>query len=346
MHFRVLHQCAGQSGAGDSLDCRIEACGPLGMIEPGVVPGKDGVGVDLQHQVEDRCCGYDACRVKRILQIAVIAGLTAFFLWLFLRNANLRQVGAILGSATLGWVLIGFVVNAMALLLRTIRWRIILDPDDPPPFFATFFANSVGYMLSSILPIRAADVARPALLARKTSHRFSGALGTVLTERILDLTSMLLLFILFFFRRWREYTSRPETAKLWKLLVQPTAIAAMIILATLILFIIGLLLFSDHVRRAHERLGRLVPTRFRDSWMNLFDTFIKSLAIARHRRFWIVIACTAGIWLCLTSQFTFSAYALGISLPFDANIFVTGAATLTMVIPTPGGIGAVHKTSE
>jgi uncharacterized membrane protein YbhN (UPF0104 family) len=157
---------------------------------------------------------------------------------------------------------------------------------------------------------------------------------------------MLLLFILFFFRRWREYTSRPETAKLWKLLVQPTAIAAMIILATLILFIIGLLLFSDHVRRAHERLGRLVPTRFRDSWMNLFDTFIKSLAIARHRRFWIVIACTAGIWLCLTSQFTFSAYALGISLPFDANIFVTGAATLTMVIPTPGGIGAVHKTSE
>ena len=32
--------------------------------------------------------------MKRILQIAVIAALTVFFLWLFLRNDNLREVGA------------------------------------------------------------------------------------------------------------------------------------------------------------------------------------------------------------------------------------------------------------
>src|SRR5256885_4582560 len=50
---------------------------------------------------------------------------------------------------------------------------------------STFFANTVGYMLSTVLPIRAGDVARPALLARRTNVRFAGALGTVLTERIL-----------------------------------------------------------------------------------------------------------------------------------------------------------------
>ena len=177
--------------------------------------------------------------MKRILQIAVIAGLTVFFLWLFLRNANLRDVGAILRSATFGWVLIGLVANVLALLLRTIRWRIILDPDDPPPFFATFFANTVGYMFSIILPIRAADVARPALLARRTSHRFSGALGTVLTERILDLTSILALFVFFAFLRWNEF-SHDRTIATWFYIVRAGAIASVVILAALAFLMIGI----------------------------------------------------------------------------------------------------------
>ncbi|MFP5247510.1 MAG: lysylphosphatidylglycerol synthase domain-containing protein, partial [Thermoanaerobaculia bacterium] len=85
--------------------------------------------------------------MKRILQIALIVALTVFFLWLFLRNANLAQVGEILRGTQIEWVLVGFTVNAIALFLRTVRWRTLLDPDDPPPFYPTFFANTVGYML-------------------------------------------------------------------------------------------------------------------------------------------------------------------------------------------------------
>ena len=132
---------------------------------------------------------------KRFLQITAIVALTIFFLWLFLRNANLHEVWLIIRRTSVFWLSVALLTNLAALFFRTIRWRIILDPDDPPPFYATFFANTVGYMLSTILPIRAADVARPALLARRTSHRFSGALGTVLTERVLDLCTILLLFV-------------------------------------------------------------------------------------------------------------------------------------------------------
>ena len=284
--------------------------------------------------------------MRRPLQLIAVLLLTAFLIWLFLKNANLADVGRILSRANWSWVALAACTNLTALVLRTIRWRTVLNPDDPPSFYATFFANSVGYMLSSILPIRASDVARPALLARKTEHRFSGALGTVLTERILDLISMLLLFILFFFRRGREYTSQPGTASLWRLVVQPAAIAAMVILAAMFILITALILFSSRVRRFHEWLSRFVPRRFRGAWMNLFDGFVKSLEIMHHRRFWVVLVATMGIWACLTSQFTFSARALGIPLPLDSNIFITGAATVIAIIPTPGGIGSVHKSSE
>jgi uncharacterized protein (TIRG00374 family) len=284
--------------------------------------------------------------VKRILQIAVIAVLTVFFLWLFLRNANLAQVGRILRAAEWGWVIVGFAANAGALLLRTIRWRIILDPDDPPPFFATFFANTVGYMFSIILPIRAADVARPALLARRTSHRFSGALGTVLTERVLDLSSILLLFCFFAFRRWNEFSHDANIAR-WFYIVRAGAIASVVLLCALAFLIVGLLFFRNTIRRTHEALGRLLPERFRGAWMHFFDSFTATLRITENRTVLLkVLCCTAGIWFFLTSQFWLATKAVHHPLPFDSSFFVTGVTTVGLAIPTPGGIGGFHKACQ
>ena len=269
-----------------------------------------------------------------------------FFLWLFLRNANLSEVGAILRRTNVWWVVVGFLVNGAALLFRTIRWRTILDPDDPPPFYATLFANTVGYMLSTILPIRASDVARPALLARRTTHRFSGALGTVLTERVLDLTSILVLFVWFALLRWNEFSHDATTAR-WFYIVRIGAIASIVILAVLWFFIIGLFFFRGFIRRMHSALGRLLPVRFRESWMHFFDSFTETLEITRHRRaLATVLLCTAGVWAALTSQFWFATKAAHHPLPFDSSFFVTGVTTVGLAIPTPGGIGGFHKACQ
>ncbi|HEX8616599.1 MAG TPA: lysylphosphatidylglycerol synthase transmembrane domain-containing protein [Thermoanaerobaculia bacterium] len=284
--------------------------------------------------------------MKRILQIAAIVALTVFFLWLFLRNANLREVGQILRGADLVWIFIGFAVNATALVLRTVRWQTLLDPEAPPPFYATFFANTVGYMLSTILPIRAADVARPALLARRTSHRFSGALGTVLTERVLDLASILGLFIYFAFRRWNEF-SHDRAIAAWFYIVRGGAIAAAALLLALTFLIIGLTFFRPKVRAFHVRLGKLLPQRFRAAWMHFFDAFTETLEIAKNRPvFAKVVLCTIGVWACLTSQFWFAAKAVQHPLPFDSSFFVTGVTTVGLAIPTPGGIGGFHKACQ
>lgn len=284
--------------------------------------------------------------MKRILQIAAVAALTVFFLWLFLRNANLREVGAILGTTAIHWVLIGLLANLCALVLRTMRWRTLLDPEDPPPFYATFFANAVGYMTSIVLPIRASDFARPALLSRRTSHRFSGALGTILTERILDLTSILLMFVFFAALRWNEF-SHDRGIAAWFYIVRAGAIASAVILVTLWTFILGLRFARGTIRRVHEWLGRFLPRRIRGSWMHFFDTFTETLRITQHpRAMGKVLLCTAGTWACLTSQFWFATMAVHEPLPYDASFFVTGVTTVGLAIPTPGGIGGFHKACQ
>jgi len=284
--------------------------------------------------------------LKRILQLTVIAALTVLFLWLFLKNANLRDVGTILRNTAFGWVLIGFATNILALVFRTVRWRNILDPNDPPPFYDTFFANCVGYMLSTVLPVRAADVARPALLSRRTHHRFAGALGTVLTERILDLTTILLLFIYYAVRRWSDLSHDPHVGR-WLEIVRVGAIASTAVLAALWFFILGLYFFRPFIRRMHEGVGRIVPRRFREAWMHFFDTFAETTRIAHHPRALVkIVLCTLGVWGCLTSQFWVGTQAVHHSLPYDASFLVTGVTTVGMAIPTPGGIGGFHKTCQ
>ena len=284
--------------------------------------------------------------LKRFLQITAIAVLTIFFLYLFLRNADLRGVWQIIRTTNFFWLAVAFVINLSALFFRTLRWQTILDPDAPPPFYPTFFANTVGYMLSTILPIRAADVARPALLARRTSHRFSGALGTVLTERVLDLFTILALFVYFAALRWRDFSSNPETAR-WFFVVKAGAIASAVMLTVLSFFIVGLYFFRGFVRRMHEGLGRLVPRRYREAWMHFFDTFVETLELSRHPTALVrVVVLTAVIWACLTGQFYFTALALHHPLPWDASIFVTGVTTIGLAIPTPGGVGGFHKACQ
>jgi uncharacterized protein (TIRG00374 family) len=198
-----------------------------------------------------------------------------------------------------------------------------------------------------VLPIRAADVARPALLARRSGKRFSTALGTVVTEKILDFLSVLSLFVYFAILRWRQFTSNPETEKPWRLIVQPATMIASLLIVTLVSFIVGVLLFADRVRTAHAWLARFVPLRFRASWMNFFDMFVQSLHRIRQRHAFLkVLACTMTIWACLTLQFTFTALALHQKLPFDSTFFVTGATTLSLIVPTPAGIGGVHQVAQ
>ena len=276
--------------------------------------------------------------MRRILQIALIAFLTIFFLGLFLWKSDLTQVWRIIKQTDVRWFAAGLAINFCALVFRTIRWRVLIDRENPPPFYPTFFANTIGYMLSATLPIRAGDVARPALLARRTTVRFSTALGTVLTERVLDLISILLLFLFFCLLRWDQFRDP---------VVHGGAVGAGILLAALFVLVVGIFFFGNHVRRIHARLGLLLPLRFRDPWMKFFDKFAQTLQLVKTpASLAVVLASTAGVWFCLIAQYWFVLWGTNRPLPLDASLFLSGATTIGVAIPTPGGVGGFHKICQ
>lgn len=284
--------------------------------------------------------------MKRILHLSLIVLLTVVFLVLFFRNSDARGVWSLVRSTSVGWLLCGFAANFLALVCRAERWRTILDPDNRPAFYPTFFATALGYMTSTILPIRAGDVVRPALLARRTDIRFSAALGTVLTERVLDLMSILILFLIFVGTSGRHFATDPRTASHF-VYIKTAAIVAVGGVLLLGGFGVALFFSREPVRRFHGRLARFIPHRFQASWMNFFDSFVSSLDIASHPSALArVVLLTAAIWLFLCSQFFFVLVAFGRPLPFTSSIFLTGMSILGLAIPTPGGVGGFHKACQ
>lgn len=284
--------------------------------------------------------------MKRILHTLLILALTALLLYLFFRNSDFSNVGEILGRATLPWLLLGATGNLLALVLRAFRWRLLLSPDDPPPFYPTFFSTVIGFMLSNILPVRASDVVRPALLARRTTIRFSAALGTVLTERILDLMAVMTLLVIFTATTGRSFFADPSMAK-QAAIIKTTVIVAVSVLVGMSLLMVGVYFHSPFIRRLHEALSRFLPQRFRESWMHFFDSFVLSLEIAHHPAAMTkVVLCTAAIWLSLCSQFVFVLYAIHRPLHFTVSFFMTGMTILGLMVPTPGGVGGFHKVCQ
>jgi len=284
--------------------------------------------------------------LKRILHLSLILILTIVFLVLFFRNSDPGGVWSLVRSTNVAWLLCGFVANFLALVCRAERWRTILDPDHMPPFYPTFFATALGFMTSTILPIRAGDVVRPALISRRTNIRFSAALGTVLTERVLDLMSILILFLTFVATSGRRFATDPRTASHF-VYIKTAAILAAIGVLVLGGFVVGLFFSRAFVRRAHGWLARFFPARFRESWMNFFDSFVSSLDIASQPAALArVVLFTAAIWIFLCSQFFFVVLALGHPLPFTSSFFVTGMTIIGLMVPTPGGVGGFHKACQ
>jgi glycosyltransferase 2 family protein len=99
------------------------------------------------------------------------------------------------------WVVAALALNLVSVVARAISWHLTISqalPDPQPPFRSVFSAFGVGLLGNAILPARAGELARVAVLRPHVPQdRGTGAsatlLGTVFAHRLFDLFPVLLL---------------------------------------------------------------------------------------------------------------------------------------------------------
>jgi uncharacterized protein (TIRG00374 family) len=82
-------------------------------------------------------------------------------------------------------------------IVRTIRWRYLLDPIGPTRFAPVLKATVLGFAALAVLPARAGDVIRPYMVARSENLGVASVFATIVMERVLDLIAVLSLLAAF-----------------------------------------------------------------------------------------------------------------------------------------------------
>ena len=119
--------------------------------------------------------------------------MSLILLALVLSRVDPISVGQAIARANPTFVLLAFLGSVLDQTIRAVRWRLILRPIRVIPIGAAFAYQSIGYLGNAALPARLGDLARAHLAGRALEIPRLTTLGSIVAERVLDGTAMLVL---------------------------------------------------------------------------------------------------------------------------------------------------------
>jgi len=273
-----------------------------------------------------------------VISLALMTGLLAVFFW----NVDIHEVGRALAHAHAGWFIAAIITALASYWLRALRWQLILRPVGKVRHSTAVLAMLVGYAGITLLPARMGDILRPVLLARRDRLPTSAALASTLTERVFDLYTVVVFFLIFLI--WPPpmpslTTQAASHLEFFRLL--GWLLAAGLVVATLLLF--ALFRYQDKlIRILVWPIGKI-----RAGWSRpvseFFHHFVDGLRILQRPRdlVWVLLT-SIFIWIIIYLQADFTLLAFDIRLPLRASYLLVTLTVLGLALPTPGGAGGFH----
>ena len=119
------------------------------------------------------------------------------FAYLAVRDTRPDEIWEALRESDWLWLLPAFVVLAIGIVLRALRWWVLFSPATRPSLGAVLEATLLGYFFNNVLPLRAGEAARIVALRRRARGSWAETGATVVLERAFDVLAVLgLLFVL------------------------------------------------------------------------------------------------------------------------------------------------------
>jgi glycosyltransferase 2 family protein len=284
---------------------------------------------------------------RNIPKIAVAVVLMAVFLYFFGRSVEWGKVPAHIADVNFSLFLLLIPGAALHFFTRALRWRVLVAREKKDVRFRNLVAgNIVGFTVSAVFPGRLGELAKPLYLARKEGVGPGFAVGTVVVERIFDMSTMCLLLGLFLLARplfvgdWPLDPAAGESLAFWGTL--GVAIAVGFLALTLLLYF-----FRERALRVIGFLLKPLPEKVRSAVLRLLREFIDGLKFFQSSgQLALYAALSLAVWLGICLFYWVLFFAYHIRLPFFLvvpYVFLTGVGAS---IPTPGMVGGFHYFSK
>lgn len=265
-------------------------------------------------------------------------GIGILLVWLSFRSvwSDKEKILNSFKTANYFWVAISILFALLAHVLRAFRWNYLLKPAGYTVRSGNAIgAVMVGYFANYGLP-RMGEISRCTLVAKYDDVPFEIALGTVITERIVDLLILIIIFFMTLFAQFSQlkdltatYIYNPMMLKFQGVSDHP--LNFIILLSFLVLFAVGLFV-----------IRKKVSGLLKGKAGNVIRGFGKGLSSVKDidKKFQFIVLSLA-IW----ASYFYSLYVCFFAFEGTSNLGHSECLVLLLfgtlgVVFSPGGLGA------
>ena len=271
-----------------------------------------------------------------ILKVLIPIAIATVILWWMYRDMDWQEIwdGVSGDKMNWTWMLLSLPFGITAQVFRGLRWKLALEPLGEKARYSTCTnAIFLSYGSSLFVP-RVGELLRCGVLKRYDSVSFTRSVGTVVTERCIDILIILLLSAVTVFLQIPAFARiATETGmSLDGVLGKFTATGYLVTFACLIL--IGLMGWW-----ASKKLNIFERTK---TVMKELAEGLFSIRFIRSRFLFIVYSL--GIWVSYFLHFylTFYCFAYSEHLGVQVALVAFVVGTFAVLVPTPNGAGPWH----
>ena len=276
-----------------------------------------------------------------IVKYGLLLSISGALMWYAVRGQDLSRIGHYIATANYFWLTLTLTLSALGYFSRAYRWQMQLKASQTPaPYWAVYHAMMVGYLANIVLP-RMGEVIRCSVLRRTSGVPVQVALGTVVTERVIDVLVLLglvvSLLLLDFNTFWNFVTVQVLGGRYETLARNRTPLLIAAIIGGVLLLATGYALF-----RNLERLRQ-------NAFFNKSVLFVKGLlagvfSVLKLENKGVFLLHTLFTWLVyyLMDYLAFFCFPETYNLDVKAGLAVLTFGAFGMAAPVAGGIGPFH----
>jgi glycosyltransferase 2 family protein len=261
----------------------------------------------------------DRKRHAVIVALALGLPLSAVFLWLSVRGADLDAVWATIGSARPAFLVATLACLAGMYWLQAMRWRRIAHA--PLPTRSLFGMLIAALAVNNVVPGRIGDLLRANWLARAMGIPGGRAFATVVVDRGGDLVVLVGLLV---------GCTAFVTDAAW---VDRLVIGAVVLAGMFALVLVGARVFVRRRRSAPRADTGLVRRVARDTLDGLAEPISR-------RDLAVILGLSVAAWIAWSVAAMLCARSIGIELTLFEAMFLAATVNLGVAIPSsPGFVG-------
>lgn len=276
--------------------------------------------------------------LKSFLQLALSLLLAGALLYYVFSIVNFNTMVEEFSKANIFWIFVSMLVSVVSLIARGLRWNILLEPLDLKikPINGVK-SVSFGYLANYIFP-RFGEVARCTFVNRTDNIPLDKAIGTVITERIVDVVATLIIIALSFVLEFEKLFDFINGLVDFSSLFQK---ANMLVLIFVILITCLFLVVYIFKKYKDKILSISIVAKIIGFVMGLM-TGITS--ILKMKKVSLFLFYSFLIWLGYYAMVYFILFSMDDTayLPSKVGVIVLCLGSLGMIAPVQGGFGAYH----